>query len=410
MTAGSVRMLEEGSVRRREEELATAKRAERTAASAKRDEARNGGDDAAAATADGDDAAAATAAAAALVDVEAKREMGLVAVLKDTYGFIKCCERDHDVFFHYSALECERDEVALNSDVEFTVVHDGRAAKPIAVKIRPAEKGSAVFEDVEEEVLRGHCVEKLPNVKSYGNDSRRDDKGMLEYGDDEPRATIPFARADLADARVQPKLGDLVTFRIVTQRRNGEKRATHIENVSFTGTVVTMKAAFGFLEYHDANEVHRVYFHASEVLDKADLKPRDECRFFVMYKSTGSKELNARRVVRTKEAPASTVKEVAESGEEERPERLRKFAKTAQGSAGEGAIQAVPQGTIKPGPEPGSKGFAFGRGVPLKMPPLPKAPPPSGLSSTAEPFVPGGAAPKDPPEPSAPAEAFDLEP
>lgn len=50
-----------------------------------------------------------------------KRETGVVATVKDGYGFIRCADRDARVFFHFSEVISQDEEVNLNSEVEFTI-------------------------------------------------------------------------------------------------------------------------------------------------------------------------------------------------------------------------------------------------------------------------------------------------
>lgn len=45
----------------------------------------------------------------------------MVAAVKDGYGFIKCAERDARVFFHFSEVISQDEEVDQNSEVEFTL-------------------------------------------------------------------------------------------------------------------------------------------------------------------------------------------------------------------------------------------------------------------------------------------------
>ena len=50
-----------------------------------------------------------------------KRETGVVAAVKEGYGFIRCAERDARVFFHFSEVISQDEEVDVNSEVEFTM-------------------------------------------------------------------------------------------------------------------------------------------------------------------------------------------------------------------------------------------------------------------------------------------------
>jgi len=50
-----------------------------------------------------------------------KRETGIVAAVKEGYGFIRCAERDARVFFHFSEVISSEEDVDVNSEVEFTI-------------------------------------------------------------------------------------------------------------------------------------------------------------------------------------------------------------------------------------------------------------------------------------------------
>lgn len=50
-----------------------------------------------------------------------KREHGVIAALKEGYGFIKCADRDARLFFHYSELLDPENEISINDEVMFTV-------------------------------------------------------------------------------------------------------------------------------------------------------------------------------------------------------------------------------------------------------------------------------------------------
>ena len=50
-----------------------------------------------------------------------KRETGVVAAIKEGYGFIRCAERDSRVFFHFSEVITTEEDIDINTEVEFTV-------------------------------------------------------------------------------------------------------------------------------------------------------------------------------------------------------------------------------------------------------------------------------------------------
>ena len=51
-----------------------------------------------------------------------KRETGVIAAIKDGFGFISCAERDARMFFHFSEMMNAEREIKLHDEVEFTVV------------------------------------------------------------------------------------------------------------------------------------------------------------------------------------------------------------------------------------------------------------------------------------------------
>lgn len=51
-----------------------------------------------------------------------RREQGIIAALKDGFGFIRCVDRDARLFFHFNeVLDVDR-EISVGDEVEFTVV------------------------------------------------------------------------------------------------------------------------------------------------------------------------------------------------------------------------------------------------------------------------------------------------
>jgi cold shock CspA family protein len=243
-------------------------------------------------------------------------------VLKDSYGFIKCCERPVDLFFHFSALvDATPETLVFGQDVEFTVVLDGRAGKPIATRVTLAPKGSAIFENVAEARVRGVCRERLPAQKGYAGRGEAEPSGVIELtpqaappaGGDVAAAPagepelLPFFRGDLT-ANMQPRPGDPVEFSVATDRRTGARHATKIALQRRGGVVVLLKPGYGFVELAaeegsgGGGRGSRLFFHTAEVEGGVVLKERDECDFFVCLNAkTG--EPNARKLRRTREAP-----------------------------------------------------------------------------------------------------------
>jgi cold shock CspA family protein len=105
-------------------------------------------------------------------------ELGVVSVMKANYGFIKCCARRDDLFFHFTEVTGGEAAVSVGKDVAFKVEHRQAPGqrrgedKPVAVAIRLAPKGSAVFETVEEKFRSGVCVERLVFGRAGGYGAR----------------------------------------------------------------------------------------------------------------------------------------------------------------------------------------------------------------------------------------------
>lgn len=80
-----------------------------------------------------------------------ERERGIVQVIKEGFGFLKCESRDGQLFFHLRDL-CggagapSATSLRAGDEFDFVVVMDERSKRPNAVKLRPIPKGSVKFE------------------------------------------------------------------------------------------------------------------------------------------------------------------------------------------------------------------------------------------------------------------------
>ena len=57
-----------------------------------------------------------------LTDHECWHLQGVIATLKDGFGFIRCADREARMFFHFSEMMEGESEPKLQEEVEFTVV------------------------------------------------------------------------------------------------------------------------------------------------------------------------------------------------------------------------------------------------------------------------------------------------
>ena len=122
-----------------------------------------------------------------------KRETGVIAAVKDGYGFIKCISRDTRLFFHCNEIIDSDHRIRMSDEIEFTVMEDSmhsrtcsgdnnnsdgkQAEKQLekiserngekngtyktqyqATRIRVLEKGSVQFHTIQDEVYEGQLI------------------------------------------------------------------------------------------------------------------------------------------------------------------------------------------------------------------------------------------------------------
>ena len=97
--------------------------------------------------------------------VVARDETGLISSVKDSYGFIKCCDRNQRMFFHFSELQPSRDSSEqppgqVGDEVQFDVALDPEG-KSSAVNIRLLPPGSVSFERVLDGRMEGIVTRSL---------------------------------------------------------------------------------------------------------------------------------------------------------------------------------------------------------------------------------------------------------
>ena len=252
-------------------------------------------------------------------------EYGVVVIMKASFGFIKCCDRTQDLFFHFTEVKGGEDAVSVGQEVRFMVKEGesgggGRGGRgggrnerqTFAVKVSPAPKGSAVFEIVSEVERKGWCRDKLMfghRSGSYEKSGSAQPTGTLEFevGDDDTdfpphqakaadkkdgkdgkdetaeevvteekegeekdgdavkpaakrKVALRYDRRGLKDAKSNPRPGDMITFKIRTDKRSNVRSATEVTVVRFKGVVAAVKSqgSYGFLEHDDPDAVNRV--------------------------------------------------------------------------------------------------------------------------------------------------------
>uniref|UniRef100_A0AAR2JN14 Cold shock domain-containing protein E1 n=1 Tax=Pygocentrus nattereri TaxID=42514 RepID=A0AAR2JN14_PYGNA len=245
------------------------------------------------------------------------REMGVIAAMRDGFGFIKCVDRDARMFFHFSEV-LEESPLHISDEVEFTVVPDMLSAqRNHAVRIKKLPKGTVSFHTQSEQRFIG-VVEKettgASNTKTNASPSKGKEKdaeeGVIAYEDCGVKLTVPYHIKDL-DGCVFPQLGDKVEFAISEVKRTGQQSAVSIKVLNRTtntkrllGFIATLKDNFGFIE--TANHDQEIFFHYSEVCGNVDNLELGDTVEYTQAKGKGNK-VSAEKV--TKVPPVNGVGE-----------------------------------------------------------------------------------------------------
>jgi len=226
------------------------------------------------------------------LDISNQRELGIVCSLKDSYGFIKCADRDDDLFFHFTELS--RSEPAVGLEVEFNVATDSKNGKLSAIQLVVLSKGSVAFEDIDPT----HRVGML--IKEANMDG---EPGEVEYApdDSDARETLRFSLRDLAEPKVPLCAGDEVKFNLVINKRTKTRTATNVVIYRFggkreTGVIQSLKDNFGFIKCSE--QPVSVYFHFRDVVllqkDQRDLGMGMEVEFTIENDSKVNKPFATR--------------------------------------------------------------------------------------------------------------------
>ncbi|XP_032238045.2 cold shock domain-containing protein E1 isoform X2 [Nematostella vectensis] len=221
------------------------------------------------------------------------REMGVVAALKDGFGFIRCCDRDARMFFHFSELVESSRQIQIGDEVEFSITEDSNSMKRVnAIKVRILPKGTIQFGDTTtEEIYQGY-VDREPMFTGrspHKQDSRDSESGLICYEDKGVKKMVSFDIQKNSDIRAAPQFGDLVKFNLTESQRTGFRRAANIvvvtrnTDIKRYGFVATLKEHYGFLETSDHDK--EVFFHYSEWNDDpSKLELGDEIEYSLKFK------------------------------------------------------------------------------------------------------------------------------
>lgn len=194
-------------------------------------------------------------------EVSQIREYGVICSVKDQFGFIKCAERDDEIFFHFSELPRES-AIEVGLEVEFSVATDTRNQKLSAVNLTEVPKGTVRLEDFEDEIKTGFIIKEVRDEGEFG-------AGEIETSNkDGSKEILKFSTRNLSEPKVTLKVGDEVKFNIVVNRRSRARSATNVVIYRFggqreTGVIHSLKDTFGFIDCCETPT--SLFFHFRDV-------------------------------------------------------------------------------------------------------------------------------------------------
>ncbi|KAM9430791.1 cold shock domain-containing protein E1-like isoform 15-T16 [Salvelinus alpinus] len=237
-----------------------------------------------------------------------RRSMGVIAAMRDGFGFIKCVDRDARMFFHFSEV-LEEGQLHISDEVEFTVVPVSPERTPMdmlsaqrnhAVRIKKLPKGTVSFHTQSEQrfvgVVEKEATAAITNNKSASPSKAKEkeaEEGVVSYEDCGVKLTVSYHVKDLEGA-TQPQAGDKVEFSINEVKRTGQQSAVTIKILNRTvntkrllGYIATLKDNFGFIE--TANHDQEIFFHYSELCGDLENLELGDTVEYTLSKGKGNK-------------------------------------------------------------------------------------------------------------------------
>uniref|UniRef100_A0A8C2L793 Cold shock domain-containing protein E1 n=1 Tax=Cyprinus carpio TaxID=7962 RepID=A0A8C2L793_CYPCA len=235
------------------------------------------------------------------------REMGVIAAMRDGFGFIKCVDRDARMFFHFSEV-LEESQLHISDEVEFTVVPDMLSAqRNHAVRIKKLPKGTVSFHTQSELRFVGVVEKEAVPATTTKNSSpskvkeKEAEEGLIAYEESGVKNTLPYYIKDL-EGGAYPQVGDKVEFSISEVKRTGQQSAVSLKILNravgtkrLHGYIATLKDNFGFIE--TANHDQEIFFHYSEVCGDVDNMDLGDTVEYTLSKGKGNK-ISAEKVTK----------------------------------------------------------------------------------------------------------------
>ena len=193
---------------------------------------------------------------------------GVISSLRSSYGFIDREDIVDEVYFHFSEFQGNINAVTLLTPVEFVPVMSGGKLQATQVKLLSPE--SVVIKEISKEVYKGTVTMlPVPNGKQKHVTTRN---GEI-ISDNLAGMRLDFSQNDMVN-KYTLKEGDLVSFHVMSDKRNQNKWATQVTLEEMidsdtksreSGIVVTVKDGYAFIRC--AERRARIFFHFSEIID-----------------------------------------------------------------------------------------------------------------------------------------------
>ncbi|XP_076596079.1 cold shock domain-containing protein E1 isoform X11 [Chaetodon auriga] len=231
----------------------------------------------------------------------AKRLHGFVATLKDNFGFIETANHDQEIFFHYSEMCGDLENLELGDTVEYTL-SKGKGNKVSAEKVTKVAAVNGIGEDVGATVMMGKVIRPLRSV----DPSQTEYQGLIEVTEEggTKGQNYPFGIMGMANKADCLQKGELVKFQVCTVGQTGQKMACNVVPQR-RAMVECVKDQFGFITY-EVGESKKLFFHVKEVQDGLELQTGDEVEFSVVLNQRTGK-CSACNVRRVSEGPKPVV-------------------------------------------------------------------------------------------------------
>ncbi|KAL4717709.1 hypothetical protein ACJJTC_000858 [Scirpophaga incertulas] len=214
-----------------------------------------------------------------------RREQGVVCMLREGFGFIRCVEREQTIFFHFAEVLRLGHELSVGDEVEFTVdplsSFSNMSSRQSAIRIKHLPNGTVQFETLVECGVRGH-VTKEAQPPPNGSPTRPShiDSGIITCQINGVKKAVSFTTKK-CESKLLPRVGDKVTLDVYQVKRTKELVAGCVQihhSVSNGGNsnsrpvhhgfIAALKDGFGFIE--TADHTREVFFHFSNLEGSAD--------------------------------------------------------------------------------------------------------------------------------------------